>query len=163
MPLVTRLPKTETVRRFRAAAALRYREACCLAANGERLGALYLTGYAAEMVLKAAYFRLIGKGLDDPIEPNDRDRAGTTAARLGILRQRNFHDLRWWVDLLIQSKGLTNRPFPSGFARRLASQVQSIDQNWNETLRYRTNRPREGELYGALNAAQWLLRQYRNL
>jgi hypothetical protein len=163
MSFVTRLSAKETTRRFRAAATLRYREACCLATNEERLGALYLTGYAAEMVLKAAYFRLIGKGPDDPIASIDRDRARNTGKRLGIPPARNFHDLRWWLDLLIQSKGISTRPFVPKFAHELASRIQYIDQNWNESLRYRTNRPRENEMQGALDAAKWLLRRYRYL
>jgi hypothetical protein len=163
MPLISRLSPTESIRRFRAAAILRYREACCLAINEERLGALYLSGYSAEMLLKAAYFRLISKGLDDPITRTDFDAARTTAVKLGILRGRNLHDLRWWQDLLIQFRGTTSRPFQPTFARELASKVQSIDQNWIETLRYRTNRPSKVELCGAMEAVQWLIGRYRHL
>jgi hypothetical protein len=58
MPLIARIPTDHTIREFRAAAGLRYREGQRLALTGNRLTAIYLWGYAAEMLLKAAYFRL---------------------------------------------------------------------------------------------------------
>jgi HEPN domain-containing protein len=71
MPLVQRIhSRPHTIAEFRRAATLRYREAVRLAVAGDRLAAIYLSGYAAEMLLKAAYFRLTGKKLHDPFIPS---------------------------------------------------------------------------------------------
>ena len=60
MPLIARVTADHSIREFRNAAWRRYQEARRLAINGDRLAAIYLWGYAAEMLLKAAYFRLVG-------------------------------------------------------------------------------------------------------
>jgi hypothetical protein len=60
MPLIARVPRDHSIHEFRAAAGLRYWEARRLAIAGDRLAAIYLWGYTAEMLLKAAYFRLRG-------------------------------------------------------------------------------------------------------
>lgn len=163
MPLVARLPTFDTIRRFRAAATKRYREGCALAACEERLGALYLLGYSAEMLIKAAYFRHIGKGPDDPIRDGDRGSAHIRAKQFGVSPKRNFHDIRWWLDLLIQSRRSSPRPYEVQLASQLTKHGRIVDENWRETLRYRTNRPRERELAGVTESVQWLLRHYRVL
>jgi hypothetical protein len=50
----------DSILQFRAAAMQRADDALALAAAGRRTGAIYLWGYAAEMVLKAAYFSSLG-------------------------------------------------------------------------------------------------------
>jgi hypothetical protein len=60
MPLLDRLGTEHTIRQFRSAVRWRYTEAACLHATNNRLARIYLCGYAAEMLLKAASFRLRG-------------------------------------------------------------------------------------------------------
>src|SRR5580700_8242529 len=50
----------DSIREYRAAARKRFDDAFALAGRGRRTGAIYLWGYSAEMVLKAAYFSLNG-------------------------------------------------------------------------------------------------------
>jgi hypothetical protein len=66
----------ETVGSFLAAADQRFKDAEALEAAGRRLGAVYLYGYAAEMLIKSAYFRVVrsasGLPMAAPITHADR-------------------------------------------------------------------------------------------
>jgi hypothetical protein len=59
--------RPECILEFRASARHRYDEGVALAVSGQRTGAIYLWGYAAEMTLKAAYFALVGLADRDTI------------------------------------------------------------------------------------------------
>ena len=54
-------------------------------------------------------------------------------------------------------------PYPWAFTRSFNAHVTRIYLNWREHLRYRTNRPFQGEVNTAFQAATWLLGQYRYL
>lgn len=164
MPLIARIPADHSIRDFRAAAGMRYREAQRLAIAGHRLAAVYLCGYAAEMLLKAAYFRLIGRSPAQAITMGDLNNAKSYAINhVGIHWPGNLHDIRRWEELLIQERRLRHVPFPAAFARSLTARVNLIYLNWREHLRYRINRPYRGEVAGVSQAVSWLAGQFPNL
>src|SRR5687768_4198845 len=120
MPLIQRLGRNHTIREFRAAAALRVQESTRLAVSGHRLGAIYLSGYASEMLLKAAYFSVSGWGPSTPITMSDLDSAKRRANTVFALQwTSNLHDLTRWVALLIEERKHRGRPYPNPFARSL--------------------------------------------
>jgi len=49
----------DNIREFRVSARQRYHDGLALAGTGNRTASIYLWGYAAEMLLKAAYFALL--------------------------------------------------------------------------------------------------------
>jgi hypothetical protein len=57
----------DSIREFRAAALQRANDAQALLARERRTAAIYLWGYAAEMMLKASYFAVIGFADDQQI------------------------------------------------------------------------------------------------
>ena len=59
--LLTRC-QPDSIREFRASARQRYDDGLTAAAGGRGLAAIYLWGYSAEMLLKAAYFSLLRVG-----------------------------------------------------------------------------------------------------
>jgi hypothetical protein len=164
MPLIQRLALDHTIREFRAAAAARYREAVSLAVAEDRLAAIYLSGYAVEMLLKAAYFRLAGWGPPDSVSLADLQHARQHAVTaLGLVWPGNLHDLPRWTALLVEDRKYRNVPYAPGFARSLNARVKQVYLNWREQLRYRANRPYRGEVSRTLRATSWLLGQYRYL
>src|SRR5438445_6100493 len=72
MPLISRIPPVHSIQEFRAAAGMRYAEGRRSALAGDRLAAIYFWGYVAEMLLKAAFFRLTGWLPAQPITLHDR-------------------------------------------------------------------------------------------
>jgi hypothetical protein len=164
MALIHRLGRDHTIREFRAAAVLRFQEATQLALANHRLGAIYLGGYAAEMLLKAAYFRLAGWGLTAPITLGDVQAAKVHATnRLGLPWPGNLHDLMSWASLLVEERKYRGMGYAVSFARTLVAQVKRLYLNWREQLRYRANRPYAGEVAAVLRSTQWLIGQYRFL
>ena len=57
----------ETVLGFEAAAEEKYEDGFNLMATASQGNGVYLMGYAAEMLLKSAYFRVVGLGHTVPI------------------------------------------------------------------------------------------------
>jgi hypothetical protein len=165
MPLIARIPANHTIRDFRSAAGLRYREARRLALGGDRLAAIYLWGYAAEMLLKAAYFRLRGWAATQPITMTDiRDARNYAITTLHLAwPQPNLHDLPRWRELLVEERRRQLLAYPWAFLRALNARVTRIYLNWREHLRYRPNRPYQGEVARTFLAVSWLLGQYRHL
>jgi hypothetical protein len=162
MPLIARIPATHNIREFRLAATLRYNEGRRLVLAGDRLAGIYLWGYATEMLLKAAYFRLIRCGPITAITMADLQPARTYAIGLG-LPFGNLHDLTGWAALLVEEHRSRGSPYPAAFARSLTARVRRVYQNWREHLRYRTNLPYVGEVNQTYQIVTWLFYQYRKL
>src|SRR5687767_599132 len=130
MPLIQRLSADHTIREFRTAALMRLREATHLAVAGHRLGAVYLSGYSAEMLLKAAYFRLSGWGLTAPIALADIQGAKVHAtSTLGLPWPGNLHDLTKWAALLIEERKYRGLAYSASFARSLSGRVKRVYLN----------------------------------
>jgi hypothetical protein len=164
MPLIARTPGHHTIRHFHRAARQRYNEAESLATSGNRLGAIYLCGYAAEMILKAAYFRLKGWLPNAPIALINLQNARSHAiVVLGLTWSGNLHDLTGWCDLLIHERHRLGFPYPTIFRQGLSSRVRQLMDNWRPELRYHTNRPFVGEVRKTLGAVRWLFAQSSSL
>ena len=160
MTLIARVSTDETIHNFRRAAGARYAEGSWLATHGDRLASIYLLGYSAEMLLKAAFFRLEGYGPGDPLPLKS---APAYARSWGLAGPRNLHDLPWWATLLVERRKLDGRPYPLAFSSSLVANVNHTYRNWREYLRYRTNRPTAGEVAEVRHSVTWLMGQYRFL
>ena len=165
MPLAARANnRRHTVVALRAAAGARYREASQLEVAGRRLAAIYLFGYAAEMLLKAAYFRLAGWLPTVQITVGHMNAAKTQATgTYGLSWPGNLHDLPGWSRLLIHERGVRGAAFPFAFRNQLQARVNRIYLNWRESLRYHDMTPYAGEVIGVRTAVNWLLAQYPRL
>lgn len=158
MPLLARIQGHHSIRYFRGAARMRFQEAQRLFLGGERLGAVYLSGYVAEMILKAAYFRLRGWLPSDPITLGHLHFARSYAQHtLRIVGPNNLHDLTGWLNLLIAQRNQQQMAYPHRLHRGLSTRVHRIASNWRPDLRYHTNRPHAAEVRMTLQAAQWIL------
>ncbi len=159
MALIGRIPK-DTIKRFRAACAARIEDAQVLAANDRRLASLYFHGYAAEMLLKAAAFRVMEIKVNDPIDASSFRSARDQGKLLGVGEPRNLHDILWWARLLIQLRRSHGRAMATSLANLLVAHASGLDLNWRETLRYCANRPRPSESAAVETSARWLPEQY---
>jgi hypothetical protein len=165
MPLVARSGlKSHTIRAFRAAALARYREGQILIASGCRLSGIYLLGYTGETLLKAAYFRFVGYGLNQAITLADMHAARNYATK--ILKcpwHGNLHDLRGWQSLLTEARKARALPYSPSFSRSFNAFVTRLALNWWEGLRYHAMQPYRGEAGICLRAVTWLVSQYHDL
>jgi hypothetical protein len=160
-----RLParwQPESIREFRASARQRFDDALSLAGEGRRTGAIYLWGYCAEMLLKAAYFALTGLADDDVItwagHIQPAIHRGRTAFTIAWPHQGQGHNVRAWAELLVAERAATpGAAYPHPFDLEVQSCGQRIGQLWSETLRYHKNLAYLHEVRQVREAAEWLL------
>ena len=151
----------DSIREFRAASRRRYDDALSLAAAGCRTGAIYLWGYTAEMILKAAYFSEIGLAETHPLTPAAAIRPAINRGRgMGIAwpPQGDGHNVRAWAGLLVSVRALNPATaYAPPFALEIQRHGQRIGQLWRETLRYHKNFAYPYEMKQVRESAEWLL------
>ncbi len=153
----------ECIQEFDRAATERYADAGALARAGRRTGAIYLYGYVVEMLLKAAYFRLIHHGDNTPIGVGDMRLAtgvnpASTARSLGLDGTQNLHDLTTWGELIVAYRNRNGLLYTgAGFARFLTVNVAIVRGRWTETIRYHKNIAYRHELDRVTQACDWIV------
>lgn len=159
-PLLARC-RPDCVDEFRRAAEARFNDGLQLAAQGHRLGAIYLWGYSAEMAIKAAYFSTVGLSRQTPITwVRDLRPAIDVGRSWGISwpKSGEGHNVRAWAELLAREANAN--PAVVLDAQQLFDiqrHAQRVGQLWNETLRYRKNMPYAYELQQVRTVAEWLV------
>jgi hypothetical protein len=165
----------DSIDEFLAAACERYCDGIELAAQARRMGAIYLFGYSAEMVMKAAYFRAIGVSNRAPLGRQSHLNAAVTRARqLGVNwpNPRNLHYVQGWAELLVviqMNLVKTSQPPPASayadptFAHRVREHATIVQNLWNESLRYHKNRAYEFELIRMQSSVDWLMKNLPRL
>jgi hypothetical protein len=151
--------RPDSVAELQAAARQRLQDGFSLAAQGRRTAAIYLWGYAAEMTLKGAYFRLIGFPPSQQITLKDLQAAKVKAGVLKSTWTGNFHDLRAWAELLVAARGATpGLAYPTpGFGSRVVAYAGKLQPLWSEVLRYHKNVAHRHEVRQVREATEWLL------
>ena len=149
----------DSVGQFRAAAHVRNEDAWHLATSGRGAAAIYLWGYAAEMLVKAAYFHLIGFPENKAISLSNLYQAKTVATgTYGISWTGNLHNVLHWAELLTQHRIALRRNYAdSGFGLQVLDRCQRVYERWREMLRYKKNRAYPFEVNAVCAATQWLL------
>jgi hypothetical protein len=153
--------RAESISEFRAAAKQRFDDGLILAAAGRRTGAIYLWGYTAEMIAKAAYFTLLGiPELNTITWTHDLRPAIDRARRVFSIVWPNIgqgHNIVAWGELLISERILLRVPYPNPFALEVQKQSQRIGELWSETLRYHKNIAYLHEVTKVRKAVEWFV------
>jgi hypothetical protein len=153
--------RPDSICEFFAAAQERYVDGMKAAAADRRTAAIYLWGYAAEMTLKAAYFRVIGFHDLQAITLAHLSTAANHGIALQIAwpPQGRLHNVRAWAELLVKTRALTPAAAyasPS-FGLEIQRRGRWIEVVWSETLRYHKNIAYPYEVRRIREAAEWLL------
>jgi hypothetical protein len=152
--------RPDSIFEFSCAAQQRFQDGLSLAPAGRRTAAIYLWGYAAEMTLKAAYFRLIGFPLAQAITIADLRAARVNALLLGFQwAGNNLHHLESWAQLIVSTRAATPgwAYLVAGFGNEVLARSRTLQPLWSETLRYHKNVAYPYEVGQARTAAEWLL------
>jgi hypothetical protein len=159
-----RLParwQPESIREFRASARQRFEDGLALAVAGHRTGAIYLWGYTAEMILKAAYFTLQGRAELAVLTWRTDILPAIIAGRgMGIAwpLHGQGHNVRAWAELLIAERAATpGAAYPHPFGQEVQERGEAIGELWSETLRYHKNLAYLYEMNQVREAAEWFL------
>jgi len=159
-----RLParwQPESIGEFRASARQRFEDGVALAAAGHRTGAIYLWGYTAEMILKAAYFSLLGRPQAAVLTWTADILPAINAGRsMGIAWpvHGQGHNVRAWAEFLVATRAATpGTAYPHPFGLEVQARGQRIGNLWSETLRYHKNVAYLYERNQVREAVEWLL------
>lgn len=153
----------DSIREFRASARQRYDDGLTAAAGGRGLAAIYLWGYSAEMLLKAAYFSVLGVGEGTSLQMAVHINPAIQLGRgLGIAWPQGGqgHNVCAWAELLVLERATHPNPamaYPVDFGDQVQANGQRISHLWNETLRYHKNKPYSYEITQVREAAEWLI------
>ena len=153
MSLLSRLDLiAETWPRWEKAAQERYWDGLELATGYEnhQLGALYLLGYAAEIVLKIAFFRVCNW-------PDSQTVDFRQAIRHAQWKGYNLHDIDAWANLLVTERIIRESPLDPVIVGQLRAHVSALAANWRESLRYHHDSVKDDELETVHQSASWLL------
>jgi hypothetical protein len=158
----------ETIRKYEKAAENRFSEATFLLENHRRLAGVYLLGYAIEMWITAAYFRLRGYSPARVIDADARNRAAARAPVHGFEINRQ-HDLLGWARLLVHERRTIAAPatapprlspFDPSFAQAIEDHSRRAYQVWQPALRYSPDDLDQSGADEVKNAAQWFKDHY---
>lgn len=149
--------KPDSIRGFRAAAKVRYLDAQLLTEARRRTAAIYFWGYAAEMIIKAAYFSTIGYRMQQSITLADLDRAKKQSFSIhGISWSGGLHNIEGWARLLVNERARLGRPYSVVIASRIVFNASNVYKYWRETLRYHKNRAWPFEAARVQASVDWL-------
>lgn len=150
------LEPTETWPRLQQAANERYWDGLALVTGFDtrRLGAVYLLGYVAEMLLKVAFFRRTALPDTADIAPA-LNKAKQHAA---WHKKKNLHAVEAWADLLIAERANRGDPLDPALAGSLRFHAATIAGNWSESLRYKESDALESEFATVYESVEWLRR-----
>ena len=160
--LLTRC-QPDSIQEFRVSARQRYDDGLTAASGGRGLAAIYFWGYCAEMLLKAAYFSVLGVGEATHLQMAGHINPAIQLGRaLGIAWPQGGqgHNVRAWAELLILERATHPNPamaYLVDFGYQVQASGQRISQLWNETLRYHKNTPYSYEITQVREAVEWLL------
>ena len=132
-------------------------------AKDHPLASIYICGYAAEMTIKAAYFKNLGLGALAEIDRDLRNRAISIAQLQGFLGN-DPHDILGWARLLIWDKEHLHTP---AYAPKLSSQfivmATIVYENWRPQMRYKNTSPSLVAVTAVRTATAWLVENYAKM
>jgi hypothetical protein len=127
----------DTIDAFINAARQREADARVLLERGRHTGAIYLSGYVTELVLKAAVYRNLGHGATASI-PSTTRTAVEVMMKMDAYKPQGQHDILRWAQWLVNSKPhLTGVAYTPQFGLEIVTQASIIDQHWHPNMRYR--------------------------
>ena len=148
----------DSISRLVNAASSRHEEASYLFEGGRYLASIYLAGYAAEMTIGAAYFRIVREyGSNRRIEPNDFQKILKAARVLSTLEDKS-HPIDGLAELLIEEKRALNPPaIDDKIEQSLRKRVEIVARDWGPKLRYRAIQATSEEADRVLRAVRWII------
>ena len=156
---------TETILGFEAAAEEKYEDGFSLMASPSPGNGVYLMGYVAEMLLKAAYFRFQGLPDADPLTFHHLKQARQDAKNLyGVTADDDhFHGVDFWGELVTQARRHKNLPLSLSVEQELDQRTKRLAQNWFVEMRYFSLKISLKDVEAVLDDVVWIKSHYEEL
>lgn len=163
MSLIDKI-EDQTLSQIEKAATQRFAEAVWLVEGHHRLAAVYFFGYVVEIVLCAAYFKMIDFGQNELITTTKLNLPLKTAKAKSKMDKGKAHPIDGWADLLIEGRdSLHPPPFDEKLVLLIRERVSAIVDLWRPTLRYQSFDVSEEQVNEARHAADWFLKNSSRL
>ena len=147
----------ETVPDLEWAAEARFRDAEALLLGERFAGCVYLLGFACEMWLKLAAFRLMGAGPVARVAPMLGAARTWMAAHSPAIGHESYHSLQFWAQFVILRRAAQGRALPAEVAGALRHHVvRRLYEDWRVELRYRRVAVDERQAWRVYNDTSWL-------
>ncbi len=154
----------ETLGMFELAWEQRYLEGeRLLLTEDTRAGGIYLLGYVAEMVMKAAYFRFTGAESEDRVLWLIEGKEFKDVARQVGSPSEHNHSIEFWLEALLNERKRKNRTLPRHLQMTLQTYVQTIHNGWSVEMRYLALQFSGTEWREYQTAIQWLKNRHQTL
>lgn len=150
----------ETIQEFRIAAETRYLDGLELMVAGRPAAGIYMMGYAAEMLLKNAYFLFTGAGPRDLVRPRLVPALRAAQALIPSVVHEAYHSLSFWALLLLEARRWQRRPFRDGLEAPFRQRTRRLYQNWWVEMRYRRDLAGSRHVRCIYDDVSWLRANY---
>lgn len=156
MPLRYLLKPEELVQDLELTADERLLEGLELLLHEHPGAGIYLLGYAAEMILKHAYFRLRGAS------PSHEVGALLTPARRFVeachpgLPHEGYHSIWFWAVAIDEARVRMGRPLPGHLRAPFLSAGARLHGNWTVEMRYQPDVASEADARAVYDDVTWL-------
>ncbi len=169
MALIKRQKPNDSIKKFESSAHHKYQAGLTLINGGDSTTGIEQLGYAAEMLLKSAYFRFmksrIGlQRITSVITGQMLRDAAREGMRLHIRYDpESYHSLLFWALLLAAIRKDYIQPLPPGIENEMLIRMRDLHRLWMIEHRY------QNKTYGSTDVARmdvnvtWLLEHHEQL
>lgn len=146
----------ESIDQYELAAAERLYDGLAIALDpgrSESRGSVYLFGYVIEMVLKAAFFRVVGSHAADPSD------SALIAREIGRRRLQGaeFHNLALLHEALVSARRSRRPVLENSVAAELRRRIERCESRWDVDMRYDGSRTTDVVVAEMLDDASWFI------
>lgn len=169
MPLrsrVTNLSQFELVQDLEIAASEKYLAGLELMIAGHGAAGIYLMGFAAEMVVKHAYFRFIGSRPQEVVKALLKPAINWFGSQVPLAQQvshESYHSLKFWAVLLQSRRRAAGRPLGPTLDSTFLRCMLRLHENWWVEMRYRPDQATQQEVQEVYNDITWLVNHATHL
>jgi hypothetical protein len=146
----------ETLLDFVVAAEEKYWEGVELATCNRNAASIYLLGYAAEMYLKVAAFRVDGAAPLDLVSPKLLPVRRWMAANQPGVEHEGYHSVIFWMEYLRSRRSSRGVPLARNLDGSLVHHVKRIYSIWWVEMRYRPDQASAEETDRLIKDVSWL-------
>ena len=148
--------RPETISDFAIAADEKYREGISAAKAGHPGVAIYLHGYLAEMLLKAASFRVDGASLSDRVAPRLAPARNWLTSHPWSVNCEGYHSLEFWTTYLRARRLSQGRALDRNLDGQLVHRSRRLYLVWWVEMRYRPDQATPFEVRRVFDDLTWL-------
>jgi hypothetical protein len=127
---------------------------------GKTSGGTYLMGFAAEMLLKCAYFRFSGAAPADAVKPRLGPARKPGQLLIPAVPHEQYHSPRFWALLHLAARRSRHAPLAAITEAQLVQRMRRLHQNWWVEMRYRAIEPSPLEVRSVFDDVSWLRANY---